>query len=332
MTIRDTREIKATAAQRVSDAPQARQIVMIYAGISVALSALVTVVNYCLELQISQSGGLSNIGLRSILSTIQTVLPIAQALVVMCLELGLCNASLRISRGHYASPNSLRMGFDRFWPLLRCTLQQGIIYLGIFIISAYVAVQIFLITPLSNDALEIVNSLMESTDATLVLDDATYFAMYEAMIPIFPIFGIVFALIALPVFYRFRMAGYLLIDNPRYGAVLVLRESRRMMKGNCLPLLRLDLSFWWFYALNVLAGVIAYGDSLLPTLGITFPWSDTVGYFLFYGIYLVLQFGIMYLFLNRINASYALAYESLLPPKKVETGVVLGSIFDPNLQ
>ena len=74
MNIRDIRDLKNTAAQRLSGAPQANRVVMIYAGITMGLAALVTVADYCLGLEISQTGGLSNIGRRSILSTIQTIL------------------------------------------------------------------------------------------------------------------------------------------------------------------------------------------------------------------------------------------------------------------
>ena len=333
MNIRNIRDLKQTAGSRLENAPQAGRLVLIYGGINAGLSALITIVNYCLSLQISQMGGLSNIGLRSVLSTVQTVLPMVQWVVLMCLELGFLNAMLRISRGQYASPNSLRMGADRFWPLLRCTLLQSAIYLGAFMLSVYLAVQIFLITPLSNDALEIVSGMIGglnpsmNIDAAMMLDDATYLAFYNAMLPVFPIVGVVCLLLMVPLFYQYRMVNYLLIDNPAMGTMAVLRESRKLMKRNRFALFKLDVSLWWYFLLSVLSGMVAYGDVLLPMLGFSLPFSDTVGYFLFYGIYLVLEFGITWLFLNRISVTYALAYESLLPEKKDDGGVVLGNIF-----
>ena len=62
-------------------------------------------------------------------------------------------------------------------------------------------------------------------------------------------------------------------------------------------------------------------------LGITFPWPDTVSYFLFYGIYLVVELVILYFFLNSVSVTYALAYQSLCPEKEADSGVVLGNIF-----
>jgi len=321
------RELKQNAAQREQSAPQARKIVLIYGGITVGLAALATIVNYCLGLEISQTGGLRNIGIRSVLSTIQTLLPMAQMVISMCLELGYLSAMLRISRGQYASPNSLRMGIDRFWPLLRCTLLQAFIYFGITMLSVYLSVQIFLLTPLSNAAMELASDFVASPDALAMMDDTTYLAFSQALLPLFPIFGIVCLLFTTPVFYQYRLANYILIDNPRFSAFTVLRESRMLMKRRRMQLFRLDLSLWWYYVLSALASVVAYGDVVLPMLGITLPMSDAMGYFLFFAVYLVLELVIFCLFLNRISVTYALYYEELRPKQAPDNAVVLGNIF-----
>ena len=73
--------------------------------------------------------------------------------------------------------------------------------------------------------------------------------------------------------------------------------------------------------------VVCYGDILLPMVGITLPWSGTVSYFVFYVLSLILQFVVYYFFMNRVNVTYAMAYESIRP-KPQETKVALGNIFD----
>lgn len=327
MNIRDIRELKQTASVRLSAAPQAKNIALIYGIITVALSALVTVINYFAGTGMSNFGGLRNIGIRSFLSTIQTVAPMIQSLLLLALELGYLNAALRISRGQYASPHSLKMGLDRFWPVLRLSLIQGLLYLMILMLSVYLSVQIFLITPFSNDVLSIASGFVDSADPMAMVDEATYLAMAKGIIPLFPIWGIVFFLLFVPVFYQLRMTNYILIDNPGMPTPMILRESRRMMRHNGFRLFRLDISLWWYFLLSLLAAVAGYGDVLLPMVGITFPWSDTVGYFLFYGIYLVLQLVIVYFFLNHVSVTYALAYQSLCPEKKEDNSVVLGNIF-----
>ena len=150
----DFREMKATAAQRLAEARDEKKIALIFGGITVGASLLVTVVNYCLGLEIGKTGGLSNFGLRSILSAVQTVLPIVQMFVLLCLELGYTAAMLRISRGQYTSPQTLRAGLQRFGPLLRSLLLQSLIYIGVGMLSSYLAMQSYLLTPLSKGFVE----------------------------------------------------------------------------------------------------------------------------------------------------------------------------------
>ena len=72
---------------------------------------------------------------------------------------------------------------------------------------------------------------------------------------------------------------------------------------------------------------ICYGDQLLPRVGIELPISETAAYFLFYGIYLVIQFLLFWRFRNRLEVTYATAYDTLRP-QPAGSGVVLGNIFD----
>ena len=83
MNIRNISSLKETAAQRLDQAVQQRRISAIYAGITVGASALVTVVNYALSLKIDQTGGLSNMGTRTILSTVSTMLPLMLSVFLM---------------------------------------------------------------------------------------------------------------------------------------------------------------------------------------------------------------------------------------------------------
>ena len=122
MDLRNRREIKTFALQRLKDSPSQQKIVVIYAALTLGLMALTALLSYVLDLQIDNFGGLSNMGKRTMLSSMQTMLPIAQSLLHMCLDLGYVAAMLRISRGMYTSPQTLRLGFDRFWLLLRCWL------------------------------------------------------------------------------------------------------------------------------------------------------------------------------------------------------------------
>ena len=169
-------------------------------------------------------------------------------------------------------------------------------------------------TPLSVNFLKIMEPLASSMtvlDTGIMLDEATLVAASEAMLPMFWILIPVFLALFIPVFYGFRMVNFCLAEDPRKGALAAMRKSRFLMRRNHLALFRLDLTMWWYYAGTAMVAVLCYGDVLLPMAGITFPWSDTVSFYLFYVLSIALQILVNYFAMNRVYAAYAVAYDAL---------------------
>ena len=330
MDICNTSEIKAAALRRLTDAGQAKRIAAIYAGVTLGLSALVTILGLVLEAMMSGATGLGGMGRRTILSSVQSMLPWVVGLITMCVELGYQAAMLRGARGQYASPQTLRLGFDRFWVLLRCILLEGVILFAIAFGGIYIATMLFMLTPFSGRVMEVLSPVLENVtllSPEMVLDEALYDQLMQAMIPAFVMCAIVVAAAAIPVLYRLRMARFVIIDKPGIGALAALRESRKMMKGNCLRLAKLDISLWPYYIGCVFASLLCYGDVLLPMMGVRFPWSDTVSYYLFFALYLAVQFAVYYFLRNQAEVAYSIAYDSIRPKEPKTEGVALGSIF-----
>lgn len=330
MNLRNIREMKNFSIQRLEQSPAQQRIVLIYACLALGLTALVTVLNYVLELQMDNYGGLSNLSKRTMLSTLQSMLPMAQSVVAMCLEVGYLAAMLRIARGMYTSPKTLRLGFDRFWVLLRCAIFRWLIMTGVFLIAMYFGVLIYMATPFSDPAMEILTPLVSQAsvlDTGIVIDDAVYSQLMAAMMPCFVICGILMLVLGGPVYYSYRMVNYVIIDKPAMGALMALQESKKMMRHNRLQLLKLDISLWWYYLATAAAMVMGYGDVLLPMLGVDLPVSEMAGFFGFYGLYLLASFGVLYFLRNRAEVCYALAYDAVKPEEKQDGGVVLGNIF-----
>lgn len=330
MDICNTSEIKAAALRRLTDAGQAKRIAAIYAGVTLGLSALVTILGLVLEAMMSGATGLGGMGRRTILSSVQSMLPWVVGLITMCVELGYQAAMLRVARGQYASPQTLRLGFDRFWVLLRCILLEGVILFAIAFGGIYIATMLFMLTPFSGRVMEVLSPVLENVtllSPEMVLDEALYDQLMQAMIPAFVMCAIVVAAAAIPVLYRLRMARFVIIDKPGIGALAALRESRKMMRGNCLRLVKLDMSLWPYYIGCVFASLLCYGDVLLPMMGVRFPWSDTVSYYLFFALYLAVQFAVYYFLRNQAEVAYSIAYDSIRPKEPKTEGVALGSIF-----
>lgn len=319
MNIRDRRAIHHAANERLEHARDPmNRILLIYLGISIGLSLASSLLSVFLSDRIANTGGLGNMGLRSILSTGQTILPLVQALVVVGLEIGYCMAAMRVSRSQDVSVDILRDGFHHFFPMLRAIILQGLVYSAVGMMCMYLSAYIFVMLPVSARFHEIIAPMLQSVTAlssNVTLDEATIMQAAEAMLPVFWIFAVLFLLLFIPLSYQYRMVMYRIIDQPRPGAFRALYESRMMMRRNRFALLKLDLTFWWFYLLQFLSVAICYGDILLPMLGITLPFSATASYFMFLITSLALQFFLFYFAMNKVAVTYAVVYESLLPKK-----------------
>lgn len=321
MSIPSAKYLKKKASNRLQSGNDPKKVVLVYAGIVALSSLVVTVVQDLLDSQISQTGGIQNIGTRSMLTTADTVLTIAQLLLVMCLTLGYTGSMLRIARGQYASPNSLKAGGERIWVLLRTRLLQMLIMTAAAFALCFLVVNVCLLTPLSNRVIAVMGTVSAEE---LLSNGLALMALYSAMLPIILIYLV--ALVPLLWYFSctYRMVDYLLIDRPQLGAFGVLRESRRMMQGNMKMMLRVDLSFWWYYLLQALVSVLVYLNMVLAPFAIGLPpevlyWGTVV-------LYLAADFALRYFFSNKVAVTYALFYDSLCP-KQEQSGAVLGNIF-----
>ena len=330
MSIPSSKYLKVKAANRLESGKDPKKVVLVYSAI-VALSALaVNVVQFILDSQISKTGGLQNIGTRSALSTLSSVLPLVQTLVLMCLGLGYTAAVLRLARRQYASEKTLKAGFERFWLLLRARLLQALIYGGIAFLLSYVAMAIFMLSPFSSRLSSLALSLSAAgaiTPEALLNNTALLASAYEALMPMMVIYCILLVIVVWAVSYRFRLVDYLLIDQPQLGAFGALSTSRQKMKGNMMSLFKLDLSFWWYYLLRGLCMALAYVSLLPSLLGLQLSLSPTALYFISVLIYLGTDFALNYFLMNRVEVTYALFYDMLNPQPPQQEGAVLGNIF-----
>lgn len=331
MTIRDPKRLKEVAAHRLDNARDAGKIVLIYSGVLTLTALLVSIINHVLGEQISQTGGLSNLGTRSILSTFQSFLPIVQSLLMMAVEFGYVAAMLRISRSQYTSPRSMKMGFARFWVLFRSMVLQTLIYCSACFAGCYLAAMVYSFTPQSRVITELLAPLMEQfSDPNAIaaaMDEAAQLQLLEASVPMFLLALVFCLLLVIPISYRYRLVNYILMDKPAYGAMQALRESRLLMHGVKFQLFKMDVSYWWYHGLLMLAAALCYGDLILALLGISLPFSSTVSYYLFYVLFLLAQVGIYWKFRNGVEVSYALAYDCIRPHEEPSEGAVLGNIF-----
>ena len=318
MKLRDPKTLHATAGACLAESgDMPKKLVLIHTGAALLLSLLLSVVSYLLRRQIDSTAGLGGLQDRAVLQTAVNALQVLQLLVMPFWQYGYTCATIDIYRKNPVGYDTLLGGFRRFGPILRITLIQGLIYGFIAIAASYAAGYVFMLTPWGS---AMMGQIMEMMSSSSTLD---YAAMQEVILSmsneyILPLTGITAAILlvaAVPVWYRYRMAEYLLMENPTMGAINALRISRAMMRRNCISLFKVDLHFWWFYALELLAAVICYGDLLLEYAGISLPWSPDISYFLFLVLYAAGQLGLYYWKKNEISLTYMAAFDCLMPRK-----------------
>lgn len=320
MDIRNRRELKAAASEALRSAPNQKRLILIWAGIGTALPLIISVLTYLLEHRIADTGGLSGIGLRSILSTVQSVLSFSTSVLIPFWSFGYIAVTLRFARKEAVKDASLLEGFRRFRPVFRLILLEILIYAVICFICVQAVSTLLSFTPLAAPVYAILESAQEML-LTGAVDESVVQAFTEAMAPIFTISGLACVIVLIPVFYLLRLAPLCIMDLPGCGARQAIRMSLRMMRRNSLSLFCLDLSFWWFYLIQLLVGFLCYGDVLLPLIGIALPFSYEVSFFAFYIASLLVQFALLYMANNKVQTTYALFYTTLRTPPKVQTPI-----------
>lgn len=319
---KDLRQQARTALQR---GREPKKLIYSYAGITLAISVVVFLVNLWMNQQIEGTGGLGNLGTRAIFETVNQVLPIGSSFINMCLNLGFLGGMLRICRGQYADQTDLKTGFRKFWPLIRLSLLEALLLFGVGFLAAQVGSTIVMFTPWAEPMMEELMPIYET--GTLAIEEAQMGDLLAAMAPMLIIMGILMLVMMIPLLFRLRMAYFFLLDDPKGKAMAAIRESNRIMKGRFVKMLKIDLSLWVYHAATVLMTLVLYSDMILSLLGIPFPMEAKVFSAVIFLVSMVMQFGIQLFLQPHAQVTYMKAYDALRE-KKQDSTVVLGNIFD----
>ena len=310
MDIRDRRGLKQWAAQRLDQADNARRLVLIWSVASAVISLLASFLSFLLDTQIEQTGGLSGIGLRSVLTTAQSLLSMSTVVLIPFWKLGYMACTLKFTRGQRAEDKTLLTGFRRFGPALRMMALRYILMGAISFVVMYIGISVLSVTPLGAPLLAVIDGQEEAILAGTASEELML-AASESMMPLLIAAGVCCVLALLPVIYRLRLAEYRVVDEPRCGARASLRESARLMRRHGWSLVALDLSFWWYYLGLIVAIVLCYGDMILAVLGVALPFGTEAAFFIFYVIGLLAQVLLLYFKGNYVRTTYAAFYDAL---------------------
>ena len=316
---------KNRARETLSDAAcDTQKLTLLHTGAALAVSFVLTLLHLLLSRQIDTTGGLSGIGTRSVLELLQSVLSLGSTIALPFWELGFLFAVIGFARQEAVAPRDFLTGFRRFGPAVRLFILQFFMYLAIAFALMNLASMLFMATPGFSKTADLLMPMMEqySTGEMPDMDPETAMLLLKATAPMYIIWGVLFAVIGIPLAYRFRMAHFALMDGAP-GALAAMGLSSRMMRGNRFSLFKLDLSFWWYYAAQAALMVLAYGDLLLAAMGVELPIDGTVLYLIFYIAYLLLNLALAWLCKARVQTTYAHCYlrlkEAAPEPKQIQS-------------
>lgn len=304
----DFRALKYEADQTLQrDIATPRRMVLIHTGLALALSLVLAVISYFLDHVVSADGGLSGLGTQAALATAQVVLQLASIVVVPFWQAGLIFTMLGYVRGRAVEPWDLAEGFRRFVPILTSSLLMGLQYAARAIVSVYISSVLITLTPFVAPMYQVSDMLMQNPNLDITELNVPGMEIFYAALAV--IYLLVLGLLVLPVFYRYRMVNYIIMDDQKVGGLKAMFISRIMMYRRRKKLFRLDLSFWWFYGLELLLTAISFGSLLLPLVGITLPVSEDAAHWVFQLICVAGQLGLYYAAKPKLEAAYALCYE-----------------------
>ena len=301
---------------------ETRRLVLIYCGVLALLTLGSNGLHLYLDSHIGSTGGLSGMGMRSVLETVQTVLSYINLFFGPFWTAGFLYAMLVMVRGQNPGTGDLMEGFRRFGRVLGQMAFQFLILMAMIIAVVNVATVIFSFTPMMADFTEKMEPLLSdpevfSADGQLDLTKIPLEAMLSASMPLLILTAVLLIPVCIWLTYGLRMSMYLVMERP-IGGIRACVESMRLMKGHKWQMFRLDLSFWWYHGLALLIGLVGYLDVALTMLGIPLPMDATMMFFLTLGAYCVLQTGLFLWKKCQVDAAYVLAYEAIAHPEKIE--------------
>lgn len=301
----DIHMIREMGRQRVENAKYpARKLALLFTGVTVGTSLLLSLAGALLQSGINKTVGLGGLQTRMVLSFIQTVLLVVTTLAIPFWNLGYTGAALKTARGEEASPKSLLAGFGKIFPAIRLfVLLAAVLFFACFLGMQLGAI-LFAMSPAAEGTIRILENTLKNVT---VIDEVVTWNILTLAWPMLLTSFICMLVLLIPISYRLRLAEFSLMDGQNF-AIPNLVGSYKKMRGNCLTFFRLDLGFWWYYLLQALAVGLGFGDQLFP--------GNQVAYWGFYIGSCVLQVVVSALFMPRVMATYAVAYDEIIKEKE----------------
>lgn len=292
---------------------RARPITSRYTAVYLAVGLVLAVTTMICGLLMEQTDGLGDMEKRTLISTVEMLVILAVQAFIPLWSAGFTCCAMGFARQQNVENRNLLDGLRRWPVLLRLSLLEGLIYLSISYLLMMAVVTVYMMTPAG---LQMVLTMSSAVNVTTELTPEMQDALLKTLEPVYLIWLPIVMAISLFLSYQFRLARYRVLDEDRPGAIRALLQSIRMIHRHRWQLVKLDLSWWWFYLLIVPVNGILFLPELLTALHVTLPVNGDIAYLLCYCVYAAALFGLYTLGLAKVETSYAIFYQTLLEPFK----------------
>lgn len=306
------KDIKSQARQALSGASYSPgKLALLHTGVLLLANALALLLTQ-IAMDYQGSAGLGGMGTAGLLQTAATVVRVLVNILQPFWAAGFLWAAMNMVWNQPTDPRTLLEGFRRWMPLLRLTFLRELLMVAAAFLLMYPALMVFMMTPWAKPLAELTAALAATPGMTqAAMEEAMYSnAMIDAAMPFALFYLGALVLVWLPMFYRLRLADYLVLRGCN-RTMLALMLSWRLTKKRCMSLVKLDLSFWWYHLAGLVLTAVLYGDSLLPLLGVEMNASALL--WLCFGLYALGTLGLRYAALGYVENANVLAYRSLEP-------------------
>ena len=279
-----------------------RKLVLIHTAVAAGISLLLITVTQ-LSQYIAPQGGLSNMGTQDLLNTIQAMLRIVTIIVLPFWNAGLVFCALSLLQRKNHPPCTLLEGFRRWRTIASSLIIRGLTYFFVIIGCYFISGIAISVLPLSSSLIEDLNAFIEAPAFPLSAQLKVFLGACLV------IYIVSLCILLVPKLYLHRLVSYRIMDDePCVGLQSVIRSSY-LMKGKRKQLLLLDLSFWWFYLLELLVSVLSIGDLFLAWLNIPLPIDAKTAAWAFPIVAVLVQLVLHWYAKPKLAATYAVFYQ-----------------------
>ena len=300
-----------------------KKLLLIYCGVIAVLTLGVPALDLFLSDQIGTTGGLAGMRLRTVLQTIREILNLVNQFFGYFWSAGFVIAMMAMVLGREPQTRDLTGGFRRFFRVLGHIAFEFLFVVILMVAAGNLAAMLFSMSPQGGALVRELTAITSNPnlltpEGLLNVDLIPMDLLAAIALPMTIITMVIFLPLYIWLSYGFRLSLYLLLDGTAPSAFQARFMSLRLMRGHKWSMLKLDLSFWWYYLLVTVITAVGYLDVILSLAGIPLPMDETVMFFGTIAAYCVLITALSLWKKAQVEASYVLAYEAIAHPEPIQ--------------